>query len=55
MTEVIIDPPFDVEPLEVWKGFLEELQELAKENPDNDMIKDHIAIAEKVIAAKEQG
>lgn len=53
MTEVIIDPPFDVEPLEVWREFLEELRELLSDNPDNDMIKDHIAIAEKIVAAKE--
>jgi hypothetical protein len=51
---MIIDPPSPFSALSEWRAFLEEMLELRKTHPDDEMLQEHIDMAHREIAGKEK-
>lgn len=47
---ILIDPPTPFSPKSEWQAFLVEMEELAKEHPDDELVKEHLAEAKSYAA-----
>ncbi|MFZ4165304.1 hypothetical protein [Brevundimonas sp. NPDC058933] len=48
---ILIDPPSPFAPKSDWRAFLDEMEALAKEHPDDESVKEHIEEAREALAA----
>lgn len=48
---ILIDPPSPFASKEEWREFLSEMEELAKEHPEDESVQEHIKEAREIIAS----